>query len=62
VTSSTSCYVSTITTVSPYNRKCPTTIAIVNSGYPKNVRTPANKNAITAAVTKELWRSSCDIA
>jgi hypothetical protein len=58
VTSSRSCYVSTITTVSPHNRKCPTTIALVNSGYPKNVWAPANKNAITVAVKEELWRSS----
>jgi hypothetical protein len=39
-----------------------TPMALVNAGRPRTVRTVANENAIIAAVDRELWRSSRDIA
>jgi hypothetical protein len=39
-----------------------TTTALVNSDRPRTVRTPANEDAIIAAVEREPWRSSRDIA
>jgi hypothetical protein len=61
VTSCRSYYVSTIGAASPEDRKCPTTITLVNSGHVQTVWTSANKNFITAAVKEEQWRISCDI-
>jgi hypothetical protein len=39
-----------------------TPTALVNAGRPRTVRTPANEDAITAAVEREPWKSSRDIA
>jgi hypothetical protein len=39
-----------------------TPTALVNAGRPRTVRTPANKDAMIAAVGREPWRSSRDIA
>jgi hypothetical protein len=39
-----------------------TSTALVNVGRPRTVRPPANEDAITAAVEREPWRSSRDIA
>jgi hypothetical protein len=39
-----------------------TPTALVNAGRPWAVRTPANEDAIIAAVERDLWRSSRDIA
>jgi hypothetical protein len=36
--------------------------ALANSGLPRTVRTPANEDAIIAALEREPWRSSRDIA
>jgi hypothetical protein len=38
-----------------------TPTALVNAGRPRTVRTPANEDAILAAVEREPWRSSRDI-
>jgi hypothetical protein len=38
-----------------------TPTALVNAGRPGTVRTPANEDAIIAAVEREPWRSSRDI-
>jgi hypothetical protein len=39
-----------------------TPTALVSAGRPRTIRTPANEDAITAAVGREPWRSSRDIA
>jgi hypothetical protein len=39
-----------------------TPTALVNAGRPRSVRTPANEDAIIAAVEREPWRSTRDIA
>jgi hypothetical protein len=39
-----------------------TPTALMNAGRPRTVRTPANEDAIIAAVEREPWRSSRDIA
>jgi hypothetical protein len=39
-----------------------TPTALVNAGRPRTVRTPANEDAKIAAVEREPWRSSRDIA
>jgi hypothetical protein len=39
-----------------------TLTALVNAGCPRTVRTPANEYAIIAAVEREPWRNSRDIA
>jgi hypothetical protein len=39
-----------------------TPTALVNAGRPPTVRTPANEDDTTAAVEREPWRSSRDIA
>jgi hypothetical protein len=39
-----------------------TPTALVNAGRPRTARTPTNEDATTAAVEREPWRSSCDIA
>jgi hypothetical protein len=39
-----------------------TPTALANAGRPRTVRTPANEDVIIAAVEREPWRSSRDIA
>jgi hypothetical protein len=39
-----------------------TPTALVNAGRPRTVRTPANEDATIAALEREPWRSSRDIA
>jgi hypothetical protein len=42
--------------------KLSTNTVLVNTGRPRTVWTPTNKDAITAAVQRRLCRNSCDIA
>lgn len=36
--------------------------ALVNAGHPRTLWTPANKDTVTAAMERKLWKSSSDIA